>query len=562
VQHLLPAPARPFPCANPADGGPADQPGADRGTTSLIAETGLRPEIRPDRAVNHLPGQEDGPEAGRGFVLRHGLPYGVGMVSANALGALVTFVYAVVIIAPGPERQAHGQLRLNALVFGVFLLVSLLIGYVWSVRRFGSTLAWLLADRWPSETERAITLRQPTRQTVVHATLWAVGIVLFFALNVGYSPKIALDVALATALGGLFTTALGFLLAERLLRPVTTLALRFGGPDTPAVAGVVSRVVWAWTVGTGVPVAGVGLALLGRGTADRLTDDTPALLLLIVAVLVSLATMLLLARSIAEPATPIRRAVRAMADGDVEVTVPVTIAGEIGRLESAVNDMAASLRESKQLQDLFGRQVGIDVARQALARGVELGGESHDIAVLFVDLNGSTAFASEHAPLEVVSLLNIFFRVVVDVVDEHGGVINKFAGDGALCVFGAPLPHPDPASAALAAGRTLRRRVAELDHEQIGVGVGISAGTVIAGNVGAESRFEYTVIGDPVNEASRLTDLAKERDEGLLAAATVLDRAEPDEVARWRVAETVELAGRNSPTRLAVLRQPWKRGQP
>jgi adenylate cyclase len=266
---------------------------------------------------------------------------------------------------------------------------------------------------------------------VVQATLWAVGVGLFFALNVGYSPKIALDVALATGLGGLCTSALGFLLAEWLLRPITTLALTHGGPDTPAVPGVVSRVVWAWTVGTGLPLAGAGLALLSRGATDALTDDTPTLLLIIVAVLASLGTMLLLARSIAAPTGAVRRAVQAIGDGDMDIDVPVTDAGEIGRLQSAVNDMAAGLRQSERLQDLFGRQVGPDVARQALARGVELGGESLDVAVLFVDLNGSTAFASGHAPAEVVDLLNIFFRVVVEVIDEHAGVINKFAGDGA-----------------------------------------------------------------------------------------------------------------------------------
>jgi adenylate cyclase len=487
-------------------------------------------------------------------VLRHGLVYSAGMVSANALGAVVTFGYAVVIITPSRARAAPDRLRLNLLVFLIFLLVSLVAGGGWSVLRFRPTLAWLLADRWPSESERAVTLRQPARQTVVHATLWSLGVGLFVALNVGDSARIALQVALAAGLGGLFTCALGFLLAERLLRPVTTRALAHGGPDAPAVPGVVSRVVWGWAVGTGVPLLGVGMALLSRGRVERLTDDTAALLLLVVALLASLGTMLLLARSIAAPSGPIRRAVRAIAAGERDVAVAVTDAGELGRLQAAVNEMAAGLRASERLQDLFGRQVGPEVAAQALARGVELGGESREVAVLFVDLNGSTAFASSHRPAEVVELLNTFFRVVVDVIDDHGGVVNKFAGDGALCVFGAPLPHPDPASAALAAGRTLRQRVADLDDEQIGVGIGIATGTVVAGNVGAERRFEYTVIGDPVNEAARLTDLAKQYGERLLASATVLDRAGADETARWRLAATVTLTGRSEPTRLAVPR--------
>jgi adenylate cyclase len=293
---------------------------------------------------------------------------------------------------------------------------------------------------------------------------------------------------------------------------------------------------------------------VSRRTTEHWVDETPALLLLALALLASLATMLLLVRSIAGPAAALRQAIRTIAEGDTNVAVPMTDAGEIGRLQATVNEMASGLRASERLQDLFGRQVGADVAGQALARGVELGGESRQVAVLFVDLNGSTAFASGHTPAEVVDLLNTFFRVVVDVVDTHGGVINKFAGDGALCVFGAPLPHADASTAALRAARALRRRVADLDDDEIGVGIGVSAGVVVAGNVGAESRFEYTVIGDPVNEASRLTDLAKQRDENLLAAARVLDSADPVEVRQWCTGEAVSLAGRPWPTRLAMPR--------
>ena len=101
--------------------------------------------------------------------------------------------------------------------------------------------------------------------------------------------------------------------------------------------------------------------------------------------------------------------------------------------------MVAGLREREQLRDMFGRQVGEEVARRALERGVELGGEERDVAVLFVDLVGSTQLAAERPPEEVVALLNEFFGAVVDAVAEHGGSINKFEGDAALCVFGAPL---------------------------------------------------------------------------------------------------------------------------
>ena len=183
-------------------------------------------------------------------------------------------------------------------------------------------------------------------------------------------------------------------------------------------------------------------------------------------------------------------------------------ASELGLLQAGFNDMVRDLSERQRLRDLFGRYVGEDVARRALERGTELGGQERDVAVLFVDLVGSTQLAATRPPAEVVHLLNEFFRVVVDTVGRHGGFVNKFQGDAALAIFGAPIEHPDASGGALAAAR-------ELHDELLPVigsaefGIGVSSGRAIAGHIGAQARFEYTVIGDPVNEAARLTELAK-----------------------------------------------------
>ena len=135
-------------------------------------------------------------------------------------------------------------------------------------------------------------------------------------------------------------------------------------------------------------------------------------------------------------------------------------------------------------------------------------------------------------------------------MEEHGGWVNKFEGDAALCVFGAPTPSADPAADALRAARRLRERIAgELSGADASIGV--SAGPAVAGNVGARERFEYTVIGDAVNEAARLCELAKQRPGRLLASDAVLERAERDEVARWEVRDRVVLRGRDRPTGVA-----------
>jgi adenylate cyclase len=247
----------------------------------------------------------------------------------------------------------------------------------------------------------------------------------------------------------------------------------------------------------------------------------------------------------------VRDALRRVEAGDLGARVPVFDGSDLGLLQAGFNRMNDGLREREELRDLFGRHVGEDVARAAMERGIELGGEELEVAVLFVDLVGSTSMAAERPPQEVVAKLNEFFGVVVDVVEDCGGWINKFEGDAALAVFGAPLPLDDAAGCALKAARTLAERIAaELD--ELDAGIGVSAGRAVAGNVGAESRFEYTVIGDPVNEAARLCELAKEAEGRVLASADALEGAREEEARRWREDEVVTLRGRSRETRTAV----------
>jgi class 3 adenylate cyclase/integral membrane sensor domain MASE1 len=213
---------------------------------------------------------------------------------------------------------------------------------------------------------------------------------------------------------------------------------------------------------------------------------------------------------------------------------------------------ALVLAERERLHDLFGRHVGREVARAALEGELAPQGEDREIGAMFIDLVGSTSLAWEKPPREVVGVLNAFFQVVVDVVEKRGGAVNKFEGDAALCVFGAPVGRLRPADDALCAGRELRLRLAT-EIPQVSFGIGVSAGRAVAGCIGAEARFEYTVIGDPVNEAARLCELAKSRPQRVLASHSALERASAPEDARWRLRESVTLRGREAPTRLATL---------
>jgi class 3 adenylate cyclase len=173
-----------------------------------------------------------------------------------------------------------------------------------------------------------------------------------------------------------------------------------------------------------------------------------------------------------------------------------------------------------------------------------------EAAVLFIDLVGSTQLAESRPPQEVAEVLNDFFRIVVGAVDEHQGMINKFAGDAALAVFGAPLRMDEPASAALATARALATQLRQLPV--VDFGVGVSAGRVFAGNIGAENRYEYTVIGDAVNEAARLADLAKSSDRRILCSAAAIDRAGAAEREQWAECYSTVLRGRSEPTQVSA----------
>jgi adenylate cyclase len=148
----------------------------------------------------------------------------------------------------------------------------------------------------------------------------------------------------------------------------------------------------------------------------------------------------------------------------------------------------------------------------------------------------------------MVGLLNRFFAVVVDTVEGEGGLVDKFQGDAVLCVFGAPADHPEPA------GATRRICAAVAAAGEMDVGIGVACGQVWAGQVGAASRLEYTVIGDPVNEAARLTDLAKDVPRRVVASEDVVRDAGAGERQHWAPGAVAELRGRHRPTRTWVLR--------
>jgi adenylate cyclase len=482
------------------------------------------------------------------------LPYAALMISANVVGAIIVFALIVWVLPLPAIDDTDAVRRTNIIGLAAYLAFAVPAGTLWALWLLRPVIAWLREDRPPTAGEQRIALLAPARELLVHAALWTLGGVAFALLNAQYDAHLALIIAITVALGGAATCAVAYLVAQRVLRPIAARALAEAVPDDPALPGIAVRLLLTWALGTGVPVLGVALVGAGEltGVLDASADRVAATAVILggIALLVGFAVMALTARSLADPLEGLRGALARVQRGQDEAHVDVYDGSELGLLQAGFNRMVDGLREREELRDLFGRQVGEDVARQALERGITLGGEELEVAVLFIDLVGSTELAHDRPPAEVVELLNEFFCVVVAVVADAGGSVNKFVGDAALCVFGAPLRHDDAAGAALRAARELRRRLAD-EVPQCDVGIGVSAGTAVAGNIGAAERFEYTVIGDPVNEASRLTELAKHQDDRILASEAAVRRAGDDEAAHWELGETETLRGRAEPTRLA-----------
>jgi adenylate cyclase len=473
----------------------------------------------------------------------------------NGAGALVTFFsvgFLIPIFLDADQRDAIG-LENGPLIFVTVVIVGFWLNRV-AGRDRARAFGWIVGGREPSEDEHRLTLRLAALGTIRLAVAWAVSAVAFGILNAALHGIGFACVLVATVwLGGETTCALAYLYFERALRPVTALALAARLPEQPVGPGVRGRLLVAWSLGTGVPILGVivvGVVGLTKDVDAQYVAGA-AIFLGAVAMAVGLLATTVAARAIADPVTSVRSALDRVAGGDLAAQVAIDDSSEVGLLQAGFNRMAEGLREREHIRDMFGRQVGHDVARAALDQGARLGGEEREIGAVFVDLAGSPTMALEMPPTEVVRLLNRFFRVVVDVVETAGGLVNKFEGDAALCVFGAPAASPDPAGDALRVARTLAERL-EREVPEVGFGIGVSAGRAVAGNVGAEQRFEYTVIGDPVNEAARLCDLAKERQECAVASEAALARAGDEEAAAWEVTDRTVLRGRLEATGVAI----------
>lgn len=274
---------------------------------------------------------------------------------------------------------------------------------------------------------------------------------------------------------------------------------------------------------------------------------------------------LVLGRRMARPVEAMAEATRRVAAGDFAVRIEAGGRDEIAETAGAFNTMTAELGryrerlvEETRARESLSRFLSPDVVERIVGgkEALALGGERREVTVMFADVVGFTALADEREPEVAVAILNELFTIVTEIVFQHGGVIDKFIGDCAMAIWGAPEERPDDARRAVRAAEAILRWLEvgnakwkkQLGRE-IELAIGIHSGQAVVGNIGSDKRMEYTAIGEAVNVAARLERLA--RPGQILMTRQTRERV-GDEFASRSIG-TYDIVGRARPSEIFVL---------
>jgi adenylate cyclase len=233
------------------------------------------------------------------------------------------------------------------------------------------------------------------------------------------------------------------------------------------------------------------------------------------------------------------------------------------RIKAALNKRRIHELEQARVRDMFARFLPESMVDQVMVNGnedVRLGGVRLVGTALFADLRGFTTFAESTPPDRVIEVLNRFLGEMSDAVLDNGGTLVAYLGDGLMAVFGAPVASDDHADRALRAAREMLRvglprfnrwLTETSDRDGFAMGIGVSSGPLMSGNVGSERRLEYTAVGDTVNTASRLESLTKDVPHQMLISDSTRQLLSNEQSLVF--VDEVTLRGRATPTQLWTL---------
>lgn len=380
-----------------------------------------------------------------------------------------------------------------------------------------------LVQRWAAggHVDRATALeatysyaRRATLRTVCSTWAWAAVLCMVVGVITGATGARLLQYAVIGAVFGTGVQLVAFHhIVEAGIRPAR---LALAGDTALGDSLPRSRPSFAAQSNRSVVAVAFSFALSGAILAAVITQtsEVPVLAVAIAAVLtLVLAVPISVGLGFSPSLQPIRdlaQGAERVAAGNYTQRLPVVQDDDLGTLAASFNRMQAGLAERQRLQAAFGTYVDPTLAARLLEQGDDVfTGERREVTVMFIDIRDFTPYAEANTAEDTVARLNTLFEIVVPAVVDAGGHVNKFLGDGALAVFGAPNDLADHADAAVAAALQIQHLVNERFGNELRIGIGINTGLVIAGTIGGAGKLEFTLIGDTVNIAARVEQLTK-----------------------------------------------------
>lgn len=504
---------------------------------------------------------------GTATTLGKSVRYLVPAVLAVIVTALVDSFIIVPLVEIDPSLQMTSrastlQAALRAILPTLSPVVFILVSFSICTFRLFRTLA----DKPTGEEARRLVLRAPRVFGSLVASGWMVAFVIASGMDVVLMRFASSGEAVAyygSSAVAMFSTGLfGFLVTYLAIeganrRYLIPRAFPDGGVSHNRSVRPVTlsqRLLLLWF---GVSFFPLLVLVLGIYTQRYLPEnEVRAILFAILFMPISLVLVMRVGRSMEQPLYRLVTATEAISAGQYDIPIHSQENDDLGYLTDATSSMARSLAEKERMRELFGRVVDPRVRDVLMSGELDTDGTRRATAIMFCDIRGFTTFSERHSEEVVVRVLNEHLTAMEHTVQMHGGMINKFLGDGFLALFGLPLERSDPAGdsyrcarSLVQANRDLNARRKERDDEMLDIGIGIHYGEVVAGVIGSDSRSEYTVIGDAVNLASRIEGLTKRLGTPIVVTDALVQKA-GGLGAELRDFGMLEIRGRTEPVHL------------
>lgn len=255
---------------------------------------------------------------------------------------------------------------------------------------------------------------------------------------------------------------------------------------------------------------------LDRALAFVETIKQVMLIIGLIALIIAGGLGFVIACTVSRPIRLLSKANRAVAKEDFSQRVDIQTRDEFHELGESFNHMTESLAEKAKIRLALDKTVSREVADHLMKQGVQLGGESREVTILFADINGFTSLSERLSEQQLLNLLNSYFTRINSCIPQYHGTIDKYIGDAVMVLFGAPVNDALHALHAIQAAHAIWNTVRKFNEEvseqfgcKLDIGIGINSGQVLSGLMGSEDRMSYTVLGDHVNIASRVEGLSK-----------------------------------------------------